>query len=171
MREAREGGNYEAIVVLGAQVKPDGTPSVQLQWRKDNAKQAYDLKNVPIVVCGGQGGDEPMPEAECMKRYLTEQGVPPEMILMDPESVNTIQNLKNAGELLQNAGYGKNVLIVTSDYHVPRATAMARDVGLTAEGLGSPCLKEYWIKNHIRETLAWIKYWGMKIFVWPVEGK
>ena len=52
----------------------------------------------------------------------------------------------------------RKVLVVTSDYHVPRALSMARDLGLEAEGLGSPCLPEYWLKNHAREVLAWGKY-------------
>ena len=48
--------------------------------------------------------------------------------------------------------------IVTSDYHLPRAMQLARDRGLAAEGLGSPCKPEYWMKNHFREVLAWGKY-------------
>ena len=52
--------------------------------------------------------------------------------------------------------------VVTSDYHVPRALALAEDYGLSATGIGSPCLSEYWIKNHSRETLAWVKYWLKK---------
>ena len=51
--------SYDAIVVLGAQVKPDGTPSVQLQWRLDAAFEAWKEKECLIVVCGAQGSDEP----------------------------------------------------------------------------------------------------------------
>ena len=56
--------NYDAIIVLGAQVKRDGTPNVQLGWRLDAAYDAYAQKKVPVVVCGAQGKDEPVPEAE-----------------------------------------------------------------------------------------------------------
>ena len=56
----------------------------------------------------------------------------------------------------------RSVLIVTSDYHVPRSVALAEDLDLDATGIGSPCLSEYWIKNHSRETLAWVKYWLKK---------
>ena len=59
----------DVIIVLGAQVKPDGTPSVQLGWRLDAAYDAYRQKAVPMVVCGAQGKDEPMTEAEAMKLY------------------------------------------------------------------------------------------------------
>ena len=84
--------NYDAIIVLGAQVTPDGTPSVQLGWRLDAAYDAYRQKAVPVVVCGAQGKDEPMTEAEAMKLYLTAKGVPEKDILTDPDSFNTNRN-------------------------------------------------------------------------------
>ena len=158
---------YEAVIVLGAQVKPDGTPSVQLTWRLDAAAEAYlkAAQPVPLVVCGAQGSDEPCPESVVMKQYLVKQGIPENMILEDPDSRNTKQNLENAQKLLaEEYPEAKRVLIVTSDHHVPRAMAIARDLGFEAEGLGSRCLPEYWLKNHAREALAWVKYWTQKIF-------
>ncbi len=160
---------YDAIIVLGAQVKPDGTPSVQLSWRLDKAVTAYEQHPVPVVVCGAQGGDEPMPEAQAMRSYLEERGIPAEDILEDPDSFNTRQNLTNAQKLLSSRENIRRVLIVTSDYHVPRSMALARDLGYDAAGLGSPCKPEYWLKNHAREALAWIKYWGMKYLHLPLD--
>ena len=163
------GDNYDAIVVLGAQVYSDGSPSLQLSWRLDAAWDAYRQKAAPIVVCGAQGNDEPMTEAEAMKIYLMNKGVPETDILTDPKSFNTRQNLTNASELLKSRPEIKKVLIVTSDYHVPRSMALARDLGFEACGLGSPCKPEYWLKNHTREALAWIKYWGVKYLHLPLE--
>jgi len=153
-------GTYDAVIVLGAQVKPDGTPSVQLSWRLDMAAEVFQQKAVPVVVCGAQGKDEPETEAAVMKRYLEDKGIPGNMILTDPDSFNTEQNLRNAKNLLKK--YSPNirqVVIVSSDYHVPRSMALAEDLGLEAIGIGSPCLPEYWLKNHSRESLAWCKYW------------
>jgi uncharacterized SAM-binding protein YcdF (DUF218 family) len=161
--------SYDAIIVLGAQVKPDGSPSVQLSWRLDAAAEAWRQKKVPVVVCGAQGKDEPMPEAVAMKQYLMDKGVAEEDILTDPESFNTRQNLENAGKLLKGRSGVQRVLIVTSDYHVPRSMALARDQGYDAVGLGSPCKQEYWLKNHAREALAWLKYWGVKYLHLPLE--
>ena len=160
---------YDAIIVLGAQVKPDGSPSVQLGWRLDAAYEAWSQKAVPVVVCGAQGKDEPMPEAEAMSLYLENKGVPATYILKDSDSVNTNQNLKNAAKLLQDLPEIQRVMIVTSDYHVPRAMALARDLGFDACGMGSPCKQEYWIKNHAREALAWCKYWARKYLHLPLE--
>ena len=169
LREVPAAEQYDAIIVLGAQVKPDGNPSVQLSWRLDAAYEAYVQKNVPIVVCGAQGKDEPMTEAEAMKKYLADKGVPEENVLTDPYSFNTNQNLKNAAKLLEAMPDIKKTLIVTSDYHVPRALALAQDMGFEACGMGSPCKSEYWIKNHAREALAWCKYWGRKYLHLPLE--
>ena len=154
--------DYDAIIVLGAQVLPTGEPNTQLEWRLDAALEAWRGKAVPIVVCGAQGKDEPLPEAEAMKRYLTARDVPEDSIFMDPDSFNTNQNLQNAGKILKTLPGVRKVLIVTSDYHVARAMALAGDMGFEATGLGSPCKPEYWIKNHAREALAWVKYWMVK---------
>jgi len=161
--------DYDAIIVLGAQVRADGTPSVQLSWRLDKALEAYRNHPGTIVVCGAQGADEPMPEAVRMRDYLLEGGVSPEQILTDDRSTNTEANLKNAAELLKTREGIRKVLIVTSDYHLPRAMALARDQGYDAVGLGSPTKPEYWLKNHARETLAWVKYWLKKYLGFPLN--
>ena len=168
-KEVPSADNYDAIIVLGAQVKPDGTPNTQLEWRLDAAYTAYTRKPVPVVVCGARGKDEPVTEAQAMKTYLMGKGVPEQDILTDPESFNTNQNLKNAAKLLGARPEVKKVLIVTSDYHVPRSLALAKDLGYDACGLGSPCKPEYWIKNHAREALAWCKYWARKYLHLPLE--
>ncbi len=152
---------YDAIIVLGAQVKADGSLSVQLQWRLDTAYQAWLKHPCPILTCGAQGRDEPAPEGEVMRDYLISLGVPAAQITPDCDSYNTKQNIANAAKLLDGLEKA-TVLIVTSDYHLPRAMAIARDAGLNATGLGSPTKPEYWLKNHAREVLAWLKYWAEK---------
>ncbi len=149
---------YEAIIVLGAQVKPDGEPNLQLRWRLEAALDAWLVHPCPIVTCGAQGADEPAPEAEVMRSWLIAQGVPPEQVLTDSGSFNTRHNLRNAAKALPVPGV--TVLVVTSDYHLPRALAMAEDEGLRAVGRGSPILGGiHWVKNYGREALAWVKYW------------
>ena len=151
--------NYDAIIVLGAQVKPDGEPSLQLQWRLDAAAEAYRSHPAVIVVCGAKGSDEPDAEAHVMQHILMEKGIPAEDVLMDDTSFNTRQNLLHASALLEGR-QTETVLVVTSDYHLPRALRLAQDEGFHAVGLGSPTLGGWWwLKNHARESLAWVKYW------------
>lgn len=156
-------GTTQAIIVLGAQINTDGTPKLQLQNRLDMALEQYTLHQQTIVVCGAQGADEPMTEAQAMRNYLLAHGVPDADILLEDASFNTRQNLSNAKALLGEEV--KKVLIVTSDYHLPRAMALARDIGFDTQGAGSPIKPVYWAKNHYREALAWVKYimqrWGI----------
>ena len=160
--------NYDAIVVLGAQVKPDGTLSLQLKWRLDAAYEAWQRNPCLIVACGAQGANEPEPEAHAMRDYLTGLGVPQESILVDDTSYNTRQNISHAAALLSEHD-AHTVLIVTSDYHLPRAMALAEDAGLNATGIGAETLPIYWPKNYGREALSWIKYWMQKYLHLPLE--
>lgn len=159
-------GNTQAIIVLGAQVKADGSLSLQLQWRMEEALRQYQLHPQLIVVCGAQGSNEPAPEAHVMRDWLLAHGVPSDQILMDDASFNTRQNLENARKVLPNDV--ERVLIVTSKYHLPRSMALASDIGFDAEGVGSPIKLIYWPKNHYREALAWVKYllqkWGLMAY-------
>ena len=141
--EVPSADNYDAIIVLGAQVKPDGSPSVQLSWRLN-----YRIKRWYLSLTGNYYD----------RIYLSYS-----------TNMRYEQNLKNAGELLKNRPEVQRVLVVTSDYHVPRSLALAKDQGYEAVGLGSPCKPEYWLKNHAREALAWIKYWGVKYLHLPLE--
>ena len=156
-------GVYDAIIVLGAQVKPDGEPSVQLRWRLDKALEMYRQSPCVIVVCGAQGGNEPRPEADVMRELLLADGVPATHVYTDPVSTDTRQNMENAKEILDGLGLTAP-LVVTSDYHLPRAMEIAADAGFAPQGAGSLCLPEFefWAKNHGREALAWVKYWLVK---------
>ncbi len=150
----------DVLIVLGAQVKADGRPSEQLRLRLETALDAYREVPAPVIVCGAQGADEPASEARVMRDWLVLRGASPEHVLMDEDSYDTAQSLSNAKTLIPD-GAG-SVLIITSDYHLPRALAIARDIGLEASGMKSPTTREFWLKNHIREALAWGKYLLMK---------
>ena len=160
---------YDGIIVLGAQVLPTGEPSVQLRWRLDKAMECYRQNPCPIVVCGGQGDNEPAAEGDVMRAALLADGLPEEHVISDPLSADTKENIRNGWEILQSMGCRKP-LIVTSDYHLPRAMAIARDAGLDPLGAGSLCKPglNFWLKNHMREALAWVKYWGIKYLKLPL---
>ena len=98
-----------------------------------------------------------------MREWLISQGVPEEDVIAECESLNTRQNLTFAKALLPEGL--TRVTVVTSDFHLPRALAMARDLGLDPDGIGSPCRPEigFWVKNHGREVLAWGKYLAEKV--------
>lgn len=157
-------GAYDSIIVLGAQVKPEGEPSVQLRWRLDKALEKYNASPCVIVVCGAQGGNEPRPEADVMRELVIADGVPAADVYVDNTSMDTRQNMQNAKAILDGLGRSRP-LIVTSDYHLPRALEIAADAGIVnPQGAGSLCRPEFefWAQNHAREALAWVKYWLVK---------
>ncbi len=149
-------GDSDVIIVLGAQVKEDGTPSVALERRLTAALESYRKDRQLIIVCGAQGGNEPRPEGDVMRDWLLERGVPDEDVVAETESFNTRENLTHAKAIMEEHGLGE-ALVVTSDYHVARALVLCRQVGIAATGKGSPSKPEYFIKNHFREGLSWIK--------------
>ena len=161
--------DYDSIIVLGAQVLPTGEPSVQLRWRLDKAIEMYQNRPCPIVVCGAQGGDEPAPEGQIMREVLIADGLPAADVYAEIASGDTKENIRNATHILSGLGCEKP-LLVTSDYHLPRALSIASDNGLFPQGAGSPARNEinFWLKNHMREALAWGKYWGIKYLGLPL---
>ncbi len=150
-------GEYDAIIVLGAQVKQDGTPSVALQRRMEAALESYNERPVLMIVCGAQGPDEPRAEGDVMRDFMLDHGVPPSDVVAETASFNTRENLEYAQAILAEHGLSR-ALIVSSDYHIPRALELCRQVGIEAYGKGSPSKPEYFLKNHLREGLSWIKF-------------
>ena len=156
------GGEADVILILGAQVKEDGTVSVQLEGRLQAALAYWrEHPDCMIVTAGGQGKNEPAPEAEVMRDWLAENGVPADRIRCESRSADTKENLRFAEEYIDKEN--ARLLVVTSDYHLPRAIRIAKDAGYRAEGIGAPTLPQWWIKNHFREVLAWGKYFLRKI--------
>ena len=149
-------GETDLIIVLGAQVKPDGTPSVQLAYRLETALSAYLAHPQTVVCCGGKAGQEPEAEGTVMRAWLIARGVPEGDVLAETASGSTKENFRNALAMLPEPP--REVLVVTSDYHLPRAMAIARDLGLSVSGAAAPTLPEYWLKNRAREALSWGKY-------------
>ena len=148
----------DVIIVLGAQVKEDGTPSVALERRLTAALESYQADPQLIIVCGAQGANEPRPEGDVMRDWLIGRGVQPEDVVAETASFNTRENLIYARAIMEHRGLSQ-ALVVTSDYHVARALELCRQTGISATGKGSPSKPEYFIKNHIREGLSWIKLW------------
>ena len=68
-------GEFDTIIVLGAQVKADGTPSVALERRLTAALEEYRKQPRLMIVCGAQGSDEPRAEGDVMRDWLIAHGV------------------------------------------------------------------------------------------------
>ena len=96
-----------------------------------------------------------------MREWFIQQGVEETKVFSENKSTNTVENITLAKQYLRNES--DPVIVVTSDYHVPRALQIARDCGLDADGLKAETLPVYWLKNHLREPVAWMKYWAERL--------
>jgi uncharacterized SAM-binding protein YcdF (DUF218 family) len=123
------------VVVLGAQVYGPERMGQSLTGRVERAA-AYLQENpeARCIVTGGQGGNEPCPEALTARNALVGMGIEPERIFMEDRSRNTRQNLAYAKEIADEQGFGP-VVVVTQGFHMYRAVRLARWAGFEAEGL------------------------------------
>jgi uncharacterized SAM-binding protein YcdF (DUF218 family) len=148
----------DVVIILGAGLKGD-IPSKTLLSRLEAGKTILvDNKDLPVLVSGGQGEGESIPEAEAMGIYLMEHGISEDRIIYEKTSTTTYENLRNSKKILHQKGMkDPNVLIVTSDYHVVRAKMIADELGLDNEGLGgdSPFIVK--VNYFIREYFAIVK--------------
>ncbi len=141
------------VVVLGCKVR--GTsPSLMLQRRLD-AALGYLGKHpdVNVIVCGGQGRDEEISEAQCMAEYLEAKGISASRIRREDKSVNTRENLANAKDILADGKeeYDPNIVIVTDSFHELRASLIAKDCGLKAKSVPAKTpwylAPSYWVRE------------------------
>lgn len=151
--------NLEWIIVLGAQVRGDGTPSKVLRYRLDSAITYLDAHpNCRAIVSGGQGFNEPTSEAGCMANYLLSHGITQERIVQETKSRNTVENILFSAQALREHGANPHhvpVGIVTNDFHMFRATGIAHKQGLKAAvGISAYSLPWYLPNNLLRECLG-----------------
>lgn len=131
-----EAYSAERILILGAFIYHDA-PSATLQSRLDTAIELLDKnKDAVLIVCGGQGDNEIMPEAHMMKNYLIQNGVDPNKILLEDTSRNTIQNINNAKQLYNLENY--KTAVITNEFHLARARKLMEQSGLEPYGVPAP---------------------------------
>ena len=155
---AKGNHNLDYIIVLGAQVREDG-PSVVLRYRLDAAiEYLNENPNTICIVSGGQGFNEPFSEAEGMADYLIENGIEKSRILLEDESTNTLENIRNSKALMESSYNG--VGIVTNNFHVFRAVQLAKAQGLeNVCGIAADSSKIYLPNNVLRECCGILKDW------------
>ncbi|MBO4406379.1 MAG: YdcF family protein [Clostridia bacterium] len=136
-REAAAENDFSYVVVPGAGLyKMTGRPSLLYALRLRRAAELYEKDpELTLVICGGQGDDEVMPEAEAGRDYLLGLGIPAEAVACETESLDTAENFRNFAALFPDA---KKVAIVTNDFHVFRCSLLAKRYGLEPVAFASP---------------------------------
>ncbi|UYT93680.1 YdcF family protein [Enterococcus hirae] len=153
--------NQNYIIVLGAGLLNGETVSPLLAKRIDKAiafywAQSKATLNPPILLMsGGQGSDEKVPEAIAMKQYALAKGIPERDILVEANSKTTLENMRFSKELMdQQTGGPYRAIFTSNNYHIFRAGLYAKQAGLKADGIGAKTAFYYLPNAFLREYIA-----------------
>lgn len=143
------------VVVLGCKV------GSQMADERLNAASAY-LKKHPsayVIVTGGYGADESMSEAAYMRQQLVYDGIDSAHIIMESESKNTYENLRNALDLINEHQLNDHIIIVSNEFHLYRAGLIASSLHLPHEYVAAKTA--WWLAPTFftREIMAVMKAW------------
>lgn len=154
----------DAIVVLGASVFADGTPSGILQDRLNDGIALYFAGVAPKLIMSGDNGTESYNEVRVMKQYAIAQGVPSEDIFCDHAGFSTYESMYRAKYV-----FGcQRIVVATQTYHLYRALWSAKSLGMQATGVPSD-YHEYQkqLQYDIREVPARTKDFFKALFRMP----
>lgn len=146
--------NQKTVIVLGCRVKGD-IPSLALQKRAD-AAYFYLLKNPEAVaiLSGGQGKDENISEADCLKKLLSDRGIAKERLFCEKQSTSTDENIRFSKQIIDDKGFDKDVVIITSEYHQLRSSLICAKYGLKSFAISSKTQPLYLPTFLVRELMA-----------------
>lgn len=145
--------DYDCILVLGAGVRDDGTPSDMLYDRVSVSAKVYAaLGDTPLLMSGDHTGD--YNEVTVMKSLAVELGASSEDVFLDHAGYSTFESIYRAKEKFG----AKRIIIITQEYHLHRALHIARELGMDAVGVSAD-LRNYRNQPHYdaREVLARFK--------------
>ncbi len=143
-----ENPQCDYVIVLGAKVNGT-TPSLSLSDRIDAAQAFLEANPGTIaILSGGQGKDEGISEAACMYRELTARGIHAQQLWLEDKATSTWENLKFSLDLIEERTGIRPVKIglLSSEYHLFRASLFARDCGVEAVGIPA---KTSWVSLKI----------------------
>ena len=125
-------GEFDCILVLGAGLTADGTPSPMLSDRIDTAIALYELGACDKIVMSGDHTGS-YNEVAAMKQQAMDAGVSGRNIFLDHQGYSTYESIWRAKEVFG----AERVLIVSQEYHLYRAIYIAGQLGIDAVGLSS----------------------------------
>ena len=141
---------WDAIIVAGCRVHPNGEPSIALARRTRLAVALWRQGKAPRIVMTGGVGNHPPSEAEAAAKLARQLGVPADVLVLEDRSTTTEENARNAAQHTD----AKRVLVITDSFHVYRARRVFARYFDHADGLGSVGKPWARSKGAMREVLA-----------------
>lgn len=128
-------------IILGARVQPDGSLSHSLYDRVITAVELYRAGRVKKLLMTGDRQNDEYDEPAAMKRTAIEMGVAAEDIFIDNDGKRTYDSCYRANEIYEI----KSAIIVTQDYHQPRAIYLCSAFGIDSIGINAN------LRKYVRE--------------------
>lgn len=150
----------DVLLILGCRVKGD-IPEETLQMRIDAAAEYLNKnKNVIAIACGGiVHDDQTKSEAQAISEGLTAKGVEIERIILEDKSTTTQENFRNAMEIIDKMSDEKlKVAMLSSEFHLLRASLLAKKCGLEVTTLPAPSPQKSRFKNYARELICFAEF-------------
>ncbi|MDL4843082.1 YdcF family protein [Aquibacillus rhizosphaerae] len=145
-------------VVLGNKVELDGQPSDRLRARLDKAIDLYLENYISHVIVSGGVGKEGFDEAEVMKNYLVNEGIPTENITTDSDGYNTLMTAENANKIMYQLELD-TVTVITQYHHITRSKLAFEKQGFeTVYGAHAEIFQMRDFYSIFREFFAFYKY-------------
>lgn len=144
--------DLDYVIVLGAGLRGN-SPSRPLQQRINSAYEYWkEHQDVILILSGGQGIDEAISEAECMKIELLIMGVPEENLIKEERSTSTEENIRYSYLILKDRGdYDAKVGVLTNSFHIYRARLQASLQNHYVYGIPARTLMPMGIHYTVRE--------------------
>ena len=145
---------YDCILILGAGLHPDGTPSDMLADRLAIGVELYVAGVSDVILVSGDRSGEDYDEVSAMEKYCLDNGVPAEAIVKDGAGYSTYESIKNIAD---GSRYGR-VVVVTQKYHLYRALYIAEKLGIESVGVSADerSYAGQWVRD-AREVAARMK--------------
>lgn len=162
-----------AVLILGAGVYSDKEPTPVLLGRLETGLRLYRDGKVRWFLVSGDNRTPQYNEPQAMRRWLIRQGVPSSHIIQDYAGRRTYDSLKRAQVV-----FGlRRVVLVTSDFHLPRAIFLATGLGLDAYGVpastevhSSGARLGFWFREYLaRHVALWDSWFPPDLVLGPRE--
>ncbi len=114
-------------IVLGMALE-DGEPTNDLRLRLETAEKYLDENKDAVLVLTGGNAEKGKTEADVMYDILAGDGVPEESMYLEDKATNTVGNFTNTAKMI---GTDTPVVVISSNYHMDRATKLAEQAGFT----------------------------------------
>lgn len=124
----------DAIVILGAQVDPDGTASSDLMSRTYHAMDLFQAGLAPVVICaGGAGGDRLAAGAVACRFAQQELGLPADRawVVQEGDAWTTSGEALLVADLMRRNGW-RSAILVSHPLHLYRARWLFEREGIDA---------------------------------------